>query len=162
LREVEDRGNTSNVQGNPPVADQPALNIQLTSKSTGGNTGTTLNDTTQSWTVNQWAGFEVKITSGPGTGQVRTILSNTTTQLTLSMAWTTTPNSASTYAINPLLNPDPVGGTMAFQDTIYKYDILDQQLEMLQEVTNGASPEFLRTRYRYDPNGNQVLTIEPE
>jgi RHS repeat-associated protein len=161
LTEVEDRGNTSNVDGNPPVADQPALNVQLTSTSTGGNTATTLNDTKQTWTTNQWAGFEVKITSGTGVGQVRTILSNTATQLTLTTAWTTIPNTTSTYAIYPLLNPDPVGGT-AFQDTVYKYDILDQQLEMLQEVTNGATPLFLRTRYRYDPNGNQVLTIEPE
>jgi RHS repeat-associated protein len=162
LTQVEDRGNTSNVQGNPPVADQPALNVQLTSKSTGGNTATTLNDTTQSWTVNQWASFEVKITSGTGVGQVRTILSNTATQLTLTSAWAITPSSTSTYAIYPLLNADPVGGPTAFQDTVYKYDILDQQLEMLQEVNNGANPEFLRTRYRYDPNGNQVLTIVPE
>ena len=35
---------------------------------------------------------------------------------------------------------------------------------MLQEVGTaaGVGPEFLRTRYRYDPNGNQVLVIQPE
>lgn len=58
-------------------------------------------------------------------------------------------------------NPDPVGGT-AFVDTVFRYDMLDQQIEMLEEVLNGASPEFLRTRYRYDPNGNRVLIIQPE
>jgi RHS repeat-associated protein len=161
-RQVEDRGNTSNVQGNPPAADQPVLNVQATGVSTGGNTSTTLNDTTQNWTPGQWVGLEVKITAGAGVGQVRMITANTATQLTVDSAWTTTPNATSSYAIYPLLNPDPAGGPTAFQDTVYKYDLLDQQVEMLQEVTNGANPEFLRTRTRYDPNGNQVLTIEPE
>ncbi len=85
LRQVEDRGNTSNVDGNPPAPDLPA----------------TASD------------------------------------------------------------PDSVSGT-AFVDAVYKYDILDNQIERLEEVVNGAALEFLRTRYRYDPNGNQVLVIRPE
>jgi RHS repeat-associated protein len=88
ISEVEDRGNTSNVDGNPPEADLPV--------------------------------------GIPGAS-----------------------------------NPDPVGGT-AFVDTVYKYDILEHPIEMVQEVSNGANPEFLVTRFRYDPNGNSVLTIEPE
>jgi YD repeat-containing protein len=55
-------------------------------------------------------------------------------------------------------NPDPTGGT-AYVDTVYRYDILDQRIETLREVSNA---EFLRTRYRYDANGNAVLTIHPE
>jgi RHS repeat-associated protein len=88
ISQVEDRGNTSNVDGNPPAADLPTF----------------------------------------------------------------VPGAA---------NPDPVGGP-AFQDTVYKYDILDQRVEKVDEVSNGANPEFLHTRMRYDPNGNTVLTIEPE
>ncbi len=57
-------------------------------------------------------------------------------------------------------NADPVGGP-AFVDTAYRYDILDNPVTLIQEVTNGASPETLRTQYRYDPNENPVLTIEP-
>src|SRR5262249_39710406 len=159
LQQVEDRGNTSNVQGNPPAADLPTLGIRVASSSTDVNTATTLNDTTRSLTPNQWAGFAVKIVAGTGTGQVRTITSNTAPQLNVGTAWATTPDATSRYVIYPLLNADPVGGPTAFQDTVYKYDILDRQVEMLQEVTNGAGPEFLRTRYRYDPDGNQVLTI---
>ena len=45
---------------------------------------------------------------------------------------------------------------------MYKYDILDQPIETVQEVSNGANPQFLDTLTRYDPNGNVVLTIEPE
>jgi RHS repeat-associated protein len=63
-------------------------------------------------------------------------------------------------------DPNPPGGPV-FQDTVYKYDILDQRVETVDEVANEAnpdelSPEFLHTRERYDPNGNPVLTIEPE
>ena len=60
-----------------------------------------------------------------------------------------------------VLEPDRVGGT-AYADTVYRYDILDNQIEVLEEVANGSAPEFLRTRYRYDPNQNQVLVIKPE
>lgn len=162
LRQVEDRGNTSNVRGNPPAADLPTLGIRVASTSTDVNTLTTLNDTTQAFTTNQWAGFAVKIISGTGVGQVRVIASNSATQLVVTAPWTTTPDASSHYVIYPLLNADPANGTTAFQDTVYKYDILDHRAEMRQEVTNGASPEFLRTRYRYDPDGNQVLTIQPE
>ena len=58
-------------------------------------------------------------------------------------------------------NSDPIGGTTSFEKTIYQYDILDQQVGMLQEVSGGTNPVYLDTRYRYDPDGNLVLTIEP-
>ena len=57
---------------------------------------------------------------------------------------------------------DPIGGTTAFEKTIYHYDILGHRIEMDQEVSGGASPVYLETRYRYDPDGNLVLTILPE
>ncbi len=59
-----------------------------------------------------------------------------------------------------ITNPDAVGGP-AYADTVYKYDMLDQNIEMQQEVSNGVSPNFLRTWYRFDPNGNQVLVVQP-
>jgi RHS repeat-associated protein len=49
--------------------------------------------------------------------------------------------------------------TDGFIDHTYKYDILDNVVEMTEEV-NVA--ETLITRYRYDPNGNRTLVIEPE
>lgn len=68
-------------------------------QSTGSNTSTTLNNSAKSWTVNQWTNAQVRITSGLGAGQVRTIASNTATALTVSVAWTTTPDSTSNYSI---------------------------------------------------------------
>jgi hypothetical protein len=49
--------------------------------SSGSNTSTTLNDTSKSWTVDAYADHNVAITGGTGSGQVRTISSNTATEL---------------------------------------------------------------------------------
>jgi RHS repeat-associated protein len=68
-------------------------------QSTGGNTATTLNDTTQMWQTNQWAGLAVEIIAGTGAGQVGTIASNTNNQLTVTSAWTTVPDATSLYAV---------------------------------------------------------------
>jgi len=60
---------------------------------------TTLTDTTKTWTVNQWCNSQVRIISGLGVGQIRTISTNTSTVLTVSSAWTTNPDSTSVYEI---------------------------------------------------------------
>lgn len=64
---------------------------------------TTLTDGSKSWTVNAYANQVVKITGGTGSGQVRTILSNTATTLTISTRpednWTTNPDGTSAYQI---------------------------------------------------------------
>lgn len=72
---------------------------------TGGSL-TTLSDNTKSWTLNQWENFHVTIVSGAGSGQTRTIISNTASsntanpnQLTLDSAWTTAPDNTSEYRI---------------------------------------------------------------
>jgi len=43
----------------------------------------TITDTTKNWIVNQWAGYQVRISYGTGVGQVRRILYNSSTVLTL-------------------------------------------------------------------------------
>lgn len=63
----------------------------------GGNL--TLTDTGKSWTTNDWAAYELRVYDGTGAGQVRTISSNTATILTVSVAWTTNPDSTSEYKI---------------------------------------------------------------
>mgnify|MGYP001609959870 CR=1 FL=1 len=78
---------------------------QISDPSTATSGGaTTLTDTTKSaiWTTNQWAAFLVKIISGTGLNQVRTISSNTTTELTVGSAWTTNPDATSIYEIYAL------------------------------------------------------------
>ncbi len=69
-----------------------------TGTATGG-ASTTLVNTAKAWATNQWANFQVKIASGTGAGQIRTIASNTGATLTVSAAWTTTPDATSVYHI---------------------------------------------------------------
>jgi hypothetical protein len=64
---------------------------------TGGNTATTLNDTTRTWGINEW------LTSGTVWVQVgsmsRRIVSNTATQLTIDQPWDQIPAAGAQYTI---------------------------------------------------------------
>lgn len=62
-------------------------------------TATTLTSTGAGWGVNAWANQTVRITAGTGLGQRRRIVSNTATALTVTPAWTTTPNATSRFEI---------------------------------------------------------------
>lgn len=70
----------------------------ITGQSVTSATGTTLTTSGKTWAVDQWKNQQVRITSGPGAGQVRTILSNTPSQLTVA-AWTIQPDNTSVYTI---------------------------------------------------------------
>lgn len=67
--------------------------------SSGSNTTTTLNDTSKSWTTNEFADKVLIITGGTGVGQFRKISSNTSTALTISEAFATLPDGSSEYII---------------------------------------------------------------
>lgn len=59
-------------------------------------------------------------------------------------------------------NTSGVGGDnpeTAFVDSVHRYDILNQLVETSQEVSD---VEDVVARFRYDPNGNGVLSIAPE
>ena len=58
-------------------------------------------------------------------------------------------------------NPNP-SSAPPLVDTVYQYDILNQRTLTLSVIANGASMQLQITRYRYDPDGNQVLVILPE
>ncbi len=74
--------------------------------STGTATGpgvspdtTTLQDTTQAWSLDELAGYTIRITSGTGAGQEKTILSNGADTIKVDSAWTTAPDATSQYEI---------------------------------------------------------------
>lgn len=83
-------------------------------------TGTTLVNSAKTWTTNQWTNYQVRIVSGTGAGQIRTISSNTGTTLTVP-TWTTTPDNTSVYSIEG--NDDFLYATGAGTGTLYKYSI---------------------------------------
>jgi len=93
---------TVNPDGTTVYAIGPADRL---SSASGLAVGATLDDSGQAWGTNQYARCTVIIFGGTGVNQVRTISSNTATQLTVSAAWTTQPDATSTYLIQ---FPEPV------------------------------------------------------
>jgi len=72
--------------------------IEDSGTATGTHSSTTLQDTNKTWTVNQFAGMNVRITSGTGANQIRRITSNISNTLTVP-TWTITPDNTSVYEI---------------------------------------------------------------
>ena len=72
---------------------------QYTNGTATSGGSTTLTDSSKSWTVNAYANKAVVISAGTGSGQHRTIASNTATALTVDTAWTTNPDATSVYAV---------------------------------------------------------------
>lgn len=91
-----------------PAAGSPLV----TSTSTGSNTATTLNDTAQAWTQDQWRGYCVLITADATTpasvGQVMNVQRSSATQLLFGASWAATPSSGATYII---YRPKTIDGT---------------------------------------------------
>lgn len=73
--------------------------VYVSGTATGTHSATTLQDTSKSWTVNEWAGYTVKITGGTNGDEVAKIVSNTADTLTIDAAWITTVDNTSTYEI---------------------------------------------------------------
>jgi hypothetical protein len=134
-----------------------------TGQATGTQSGTTLQDTTKAWTVNQYAGATVSLTGGTGSGQTATVVSNTATTLTLSTTWGTTPVANSTiYSLVGTANKAPTGtitlkchnSTLAAalgpRLTLGEVDgcrIYDIDRSMLGTVDNGAVTGSTSTSY---------------
>jgi len=100
---------------------------------------TTLTNAAKTWTVNQWANSQVRITAGTGAGQVRTIASNTATVLTVSSAWTTTPDATSVYSIEGNDDYLYLAGNNAV--TMYRYSLSTNTWSALAPgVARAAAP----------------------
>lgn len=91
----------------------------------------TITNTAKAWTTNQWTNYQVRIVSGTGAGQIRTVSSNTGTQITVSANWTTNPDATSVYS-------------------------LEGNDDFLYYLGNNAV-----TLYRYSISGNTWSTITP-
>jgi hypothetical protein len=86
-----------------------------------GSSTTTL-VTNKNWSAaNCYTNNQVRIVTGTGAGQVRTIASNTTNTLTISAPWTVTPDNTSTYVIEG--NDDSIYLLGNNAVTLYKYSI---------------------------------------
>lgn len=81
-----------------PTWDYDNDPVRSTGTATAGGS-TTLTDSGAAWTVNQWAGGTITITSGTGAGQSKPIASNTATVITVATPWPIQPNATSRYEL---------------------------------------------------------------
>jgi hypothetical protein len=125
--------NTVSTLANNPISGFSECNLRAThafryndfvSFATGtatSATANTLSNSAKAWTTNQWTNQQVRITGGTGAGQIRTISSNTGTQLTVSANWTITPDATSTYSIEG--NDDHIYVCTTAATGLYRYSI---------------------------------------
>lgn len=107
-------------------------------------TSTTLTWTSAGWTTNAYAGMALKIIGGTGVGQTRTIVSNTATVLTVSTAFTVTPDATSTF----LIESDVADGLHPTDTGHQKY--ADQVDSFLQKIPMRFST-MVRSQMDTDP-----------
>jgi len=100
------------------------LNTDYKSFATGTATAggaSTLTNSVKTWATNQWTNYQIRIVSGTGAGQIRTIASNTGTVITVGSAWTTQPDATSVYSIEG--NDDFIYYMGNNAVTLYRYSI---------------------------------------
>ena len=99
----------------------------------------TLTNSAKTWTTNQWANYQIRISAGTGAGQIRTVASNTGTVITVSSAWTTTPDATSQYSLEG--NDDYIYAIGNNAVAMYRYSISANTWSTLSPgVARGAAP----------------------
>jgi hypothetical protein len=99
----------------------------------------TLTNSAKTWTTNQWANYQIRISAGTGAGQIRTVASNTGTVITVSSAWTTTPDATSQYSLEG--NDDYIYAIGNNAVAMYRYSISANTWSTLSPgVARGGAP----------------------
>lgn len=112
--------------------------LSFASDTATGGSGTTVVDAARAWATNQWANAQVRIVSGTGAGQIRTITSNTGTTLTCA-AFATAPDATSVYSIEG--NDDFLYFMGNNAVTLYRYSISANTWSTLAPaVARGGAP----------------------
>ncbi len=128
-------------------------NVEASGTADGDYSTTTFSDSTQTFTEDDYIGYVVWIYGGTGSGQYREITTNTTTKITVSPAFSTTPDGTSTYRITKLgYKDDTVDGTSTdVQFTKY------QPLITLNALTIDSVDVTVSNVYQYPDSGKLVL-----
>lgn len=118
----------------------------------------TLTDAAQTWTTDELVGKYVKITGGDGKGQVRVILSNTATVITVSQNWSSgdLPTVSSTFSVTDINdNSISKGAQVAFDtgatlvicsqyaDDLFNDSNIRLAIDNLKESVQGQDPDCL-------------------
>lgn len=113
-------------------------NIEFATGTATAGGSTTLTNSGKAWLTNMWANYQVRIKSGTGAGQIRTISSNTGTVLTVSAAWTVTPDATSVYAIQGNDDHFYLLGNTAI--TMYRYTVSTNTWATLSPTVARGNP----------------------
>lgn len=112
--------------------------VQFATGTATSATSTTLVNSAKTWATNQWTNYQVRIVSGTGAGQIRTIASNDGTSVTVA-AWTVTPDDTSVYSIEG--NDDFLYLMGNGAVTLYRYQISTNSWSTLTPgVARGGAP----------------------
>jgi prepilin-type N-terminal cleavage/methylation domain-containing protein len=141
--------------------------VEETGYSTGGNAALTLTDTGKVWQVGTFdptstSAFTVRIVSGMGNGQVRTLTGNSATQLATSQAWGIIPDTSSRYIITSNKRFTRTSGS----DNVLRYRIgaTGQNNPLTENITNHSFSQpapgtititLTAKTYGLDPNTKQ-------
>jgi len=130
-------GTDGKLVGTPAWMDSGFLSFATGTATAGA--ATTLTNSAKAWATNQWANScQVRITAGTGAGQIRPIVSNTATALTVA-AWSTNPDATSQYSIEG--NDDFLYYLGNGAVTMYRYSISGNTWTTLAPgVARGAAP----------------------
>lgn len=130
-------GTDAKLLSTPSWMNNNYLNFGSGTATSGG--ASALTQTGKTWATNQWANSQVRIVSGTGAGQIRTIASNTADTLTTSAAWTANPDATSVYAIQG--NDDLLYYIGNNAVTMYRYSISANTWTTLSPgVARGGAP----------------------
>jgi hypothetical protein len=144
-------------------------NVAASGTATAG-TSTTLTDSTKTFTTNQFQNFVLFIAGGTGAGQKRTIASNTATVLTVTEAFTVTPDTTSTYTIRPittiaqaLLTSAQVNLTLDgaimpnADDEVIEIDVFD---ELSGAINDKLNKNFSGFAAKANPDDTDLIAID--
>ena len=102
---------------NELIAADISLSPVLDYGTASGGTATTLTESTKDWHSDVFKGAIVSIVRGTGYGQIRVISSNTSDTITVSSAFTTTPDTTSEYKIFGLAKVDVQNAAIGYDAT---------------------------------------------
>lgn len=134
--------------GTPSIDSRGPVSFATGTASAGGTSS--LTNAAKTWATNQWANFQIRIASGTGAGQIRTIASNTATVITTSTAWAVTPDATSVYFVEG--NDDFLYLIGNAAVTIYRYQISTNTWTTLAPIAaRAAAPNAaLSAHWVYD------------
>lgn len=110
--------------------------VQFDTATATSGTTTTVANSARNWNANQWANSQVRIVSGTGAGQIRTITSNTATTLTCA-TFATAPDATSVYSIEG--NDDFIYYMGSGAVTLYRYSIASNTWSTLSPTSARAA-----------------------